>query len=61
MICPYNVISETEVQQWGQNTDEMATGGTTITKTTYQYMECKQNDCGAFYNGICHYSKLDSE
>lgn len=61
MICPYNVISETEVQQWGQNTDEMATDGTTITKTTYQYMKCKQNDCGAFYNGICHYNKPDSE
>ena len=59
MICPYNVISETEVQQWGQNTDEMATDGTTITKTIYQYMECKQNDCGAFYNGICHYSNKD--
>ena len=35
MICPYNVISETEVQQWEQNTDEMTTDGTTITKTTY--------------------------
>ena len=30
MICPYNVISETEVQQWGQNTDEMATDGITM-------------------------------
>lgn len=61
MICPYNLRCETQVQHWQQNPDDdqVLTDGATVTRTFYKYMERKQNECGAFYNGICHYSNKD--
>ena len=63
MLCPYNLRCETQVQRWQQNPDDnqTLTDGATITRTFYKYMECKQEDCGAFYNGRCYYNKPDSE
>ena len=61
MLCPYNLHSETQIQHWQQNPDDdqVLTDGATVTRTFYKYMECKQNECGEFYNGICHYSNKD--
>ena len=61
MLCPYNLHSETQIQHWQQNPDDdqVLTDGATVTRTFYKYMECKQNECGVFYNGICHYSNKD--
>lgn len=58
MICPYNLRAKTDVQQWEQTPDDnqILTSGTTVTKVIYRYMECKQHECGAFYNGRCYYS-----
>lgn len=59
MICPYNLKSETQIQQWQQEPDDnqTPTDGTTVTRTVYEYMECKQSECGAWHNGKCCYNK----
>ena len=63
MLCPYNLRCETQVQHWQQTPDDnqTLTDGTTVTSTFYKYMECKQHECGAYYNGRCHYSKTDKD
>ena len=63
MICPYNLRSETQIQEWKQtpDDDQVLTDGATVTRTVYKYMECKQHECGVYYNGRCHYNKFDSE
>ncbi|MBC8534141.1 hypothetical protein [Yeguia hominis] len=60
MICPYNMKSQVSVQQWmqeygGENGDQTP-AGTTITNEQFEYMECAREDCGAFYDGRCHYN-----
>lgn len=59
MICPYNLKSETQIQQWQQEPDDNQThtDGTTVTRTVYEYMECKQSECGTWHNGKCCYNK----
>ena len=38
MICPYNLKSETQIQQWQQEPDDnqTPTDGTTVTRTVYE-------------------------
>lgn len=63
MICPYNIRAKTEIQQWEQTPDENETSanGTTVARTVFKYMECKQSKCGAFYNGRCQYKKTNAD
>lgn len=57
MICPYNLKAETTCQKWDQNSDEnqILTDGKTTTRRVYEYMDCQKENCGAYYNGRCHY------
>lgn len=63
MICPYNIREETEINHWGQshNDEQTPTSGTTVTRKIYKYMDCKQKECGAFYNGRCRYIKTNAD
>lgn len=59
MICPYICRTETQLQVWIQNPDENGTltDGRTMTRTEYEYMECRKEGCGAWYDGRCQYKK----
>lgn len=65
MICPYNRKMERQVVQWTQNYDEDLTDrisdGETVTTTTFAMMECKQEECGAWYQGRCCYAAVNLE
>lgn len=59
MKCPYNVQNKTEILQWQNDIDDngVVTGCNQITKGTFSLMECLREECGAFYDGRCHYSE----
>ena len=58
LICPYNIKSETSIQNWKQDHEDesqILTKGQTITQTVYEPMVCQKDERGAYYGGRCHY------
>lgn len=58
MKCPYTV-NMLVVEQVQNEYDTCGTnlGYQQITKTTREYIDCLQAECGAFYDGRCNYKK----
>ena len=61
MICPYNRKTETQLLTWDQNPSEenetVIKNGRQVTKITFELMDCKRENCGAWINGHCGYSE----
>ena len=63
MICPYNHKTEKTVQQFTQDfdhdtNDSNITGGTTVTRTSFEFMHCPKEKCGAWQDGRCCYNGI---
>ncbi len=60
MKCPF-LIKRTRVEKWQQSPDDDNTtivgNGTTIISEEEKHTDCLQHECGAYYNGRCHYSE----
>jgi hypothetical protein len=63
MVCPYNRKNQTNIIQWKQeyNEDGQAYFLTQISKDSFELMDCKREECGAWHNGRCHYASVSME
>lgn len=63
MVCPYNRKNQTNIIQWKQeyNEDGQAYFLTQISKGSFDLMDCKREECGAWHNGRCHYASVSME
>ena len=59
MKCPYTIKSETTIQNFGQkyNDEGNPKNSKSVTQTVYELMDCEKDNCGAWQNGKCCYSK----
>ena len=57
MRCPYACKSKTEYETWQQTYNEEGNPATckTVRQYTFEPEECVKEDCGAWYDGHCHY------
>ena len=55
--CPYICKSKTETECWNQHPDDNGnvTKGITVRQYFFEYEECLKENCGAWYDGKCHY------
>lgn len=60
MKCPF-LIKKTRVEKWQQMPDDdnenMLSNGTTVISEEEKHTACLEYDCGAYYDGRCHYSE----
>ncbi len=66
MICPYNRKSETLREVWEQKSNEETetptpSSGEMVKTIVYKLMDCKKEQCGAYYNGRCHYFNSEQQ
>ena len=56
MVCPY-AVNRHSVQQtvYEYNEDGSVNMHQTIDNNTAEFLECKKNECGAWWNGRCNY------
>lgn len=58
MKCPYECKSKTEIETWEQTVEDgHPTKGKTMRQFIFELEECKKEECGAWYDGRCHYKE----
>lgn len=56
MRCPYACKTKTEYETWDQTyDDEKPVKCETVRQYVFEWEECRKEDCGAWYDGRCHY------
>lgn len=57
MRCPYACKTKTEFESWEQTLEDgTPVKGKVMKQYAFQYEECIKEDCGAWYDGRCHYN-----
>lgn len=58
--CPF-LIETVRVEQWQQSADDenstIAGNGGTVISEKEKHTDCLEHECGAYYDGRCHYSE----
>ena len=62
MFCPYVRKKEKHVQCFTQQPDEsgIIVKGVTVDAWDFEQAECHKEECGAYYDGKCHFSTKDN-
>ncbi len=56
MRCPYACKTKAEFESWETTVEDgQPVKGKTVKQYTFQYDECAEESCGAWYDGHCHY------
>lgn len=60
MKCPYavnrSIVTQTEIEYEKEEETFLESNSTVSQINTAWFVDCLEDDCGAFYDGRCHYN-----